>query len=235
MAKADTRRPDRYLPATAAFPKLGKSIDAPGLLLLQCTVAPRPDVEELEPDYDLYPELGDRAIGFFTRGCPGKCPFCLVPEKEGKPRQVSDLDGLLQGERKKLILLDDNILSYPQADRFLKQMADGKIRVNFTQTLDFRMIDKGRAELLRRVRCENTRFTRPNYYFSVNDDENLDRIAEKYALFGFVPKDNVEFVCMYGFNTTLAHIANMPPSRSQGMPDQDGLVTIDTHFPTNPR
>ncbi len=32
-----------------------------------------------------------------------------------------------------------------------------------------------------------------------------------------------------------SRIANMPPLGSQGMPDQDGLVTIDTPFPTNPR
>ncbi len=32
-----------------------------------------------------------------------------------------------------------------------------------------------------------------------------------------------------------SRIANMPTLGSQGMPDQDGLVTIDTPFPTNPR
>ncbi len=31
------------------------------------------------------------------------------------------------------------------------------------------------------------------------------------------------------------HIANMSPLGSQCMPDQDGLVTIDSPFPTNPR
>ena len=32
-----------------------------------------------------------------------------------------------------------------------------------------------------------------------------------------------------------SRIANMPPLGSQGLPDQDGLATIDTPFPTNPR
>ncbi len=27
-----------------------------------------------------------------------------------------------------------------------------------------------------------------------------------------------------------SHIANTPPLEIQGLPDQDGLVTIDTHF-----
>jgi hypothetical protein len=31
----------------------------------------------------------------------------------------------------------------------------------------------------------------------------MGRLARKYRLFDFKPRDNVEFLCMYGFNTTL--------------------------------
>jgi len=162
------------------------------------------EVEALCPDYTLYPELGDRAIGFITRGCPFACPFCIVPPKEGRPRQVSDLDTMLEGGRRtKLILLDDNILSHPAAERFLLEMAERGILVNFTQTLDLRLVNRERAELIRRIRCSNTRFTRSNFHFSLNHNRNLDLVARKYELFDFRPRDNVEFVCMYGYNTTL--------------------------------
>jgi len=162
-------------------------------------------VEALHADYTLYPELDDRAIGFITRGCPFDCPFCVVPPKEGKPRQVSDLDTLLEGGRlKKLILLDDNILSHPNADRFLLEMAERNIMVNFTQTLDLRLVNQERAELLRKIQCTNTRFTRSNFHFSLNHNRHLDRVARKYRLFDFKPRNNVEFLCMYGFDTTLA-------------------------------
>ncbi len=161
-------------------------------------------VEALHADYTLYPELGDRAIGFITRGCPFDCPFCVVPPKEGSPRQVSDLDTLLEGGRlKKLILLDDNILSHPNADRFLWEMAERNIMVNFTQTLDLRLVNRERATLLKRIQCTNTRFTRRNFHFSLNHNRHLDRVARKYRLFDFKPRDNVEFLCMYGFDTTL--------------------------------
>jgi hypothetical protein len=162
------------------------------------------EVEVMRPDYGLYPELGDRAIGFITRGCPFSCPFCVVPPKEGKPRQVSDLDTLLEGGRRsKLILLDDNILSHPDADGFLLEMAERGIQVNFTQTLDLRLINQARAQLLRRIHCSNTRFTRSNFHFSLNHNRDLDLIAQKYRLFDFRPSNNVEFVCMYGYDTTL--------------------------------
>ena len=162
------------------------------------------DIENLAPDYSLYPELGNNAIGFLTRGCPFHCPFCLVPTKEGQIHQVADLDELLHGGLKKLILLDDNILSHPQATDFLEEMVQRSLMVNFTQTLDLRLVDQDIARLLKRVKCSNLKFTRTVYHFSLNDARNLDQVAEKYRLFGFTHRDNVEFICMYGFNTTLA-------------------------------
>jgi radical SAM superfamily enzyme YgiQ (UPF0313 family) len=106
---------------------------------LELTLRLPAEVEATQPDFSLYPELGDRALGFLTRGCPFTCPFCLVPAKEGRTRQVSDLETLLQG-RKKLILLDDNILAHPKSGLLLEEMARREIEVNFTQTLDLRLV-----------------------------------------------------------------------------------------------
>ena len=162
-----------------------------------------PDIEALAPDYSLYPELGDRALGFLTRGCPFHCPFCVVPIKEGSPRQVSDLDGLLQG-RRKLILLDDNLLAHPDALRLMEELVRRGLAVNFNQTLDLRLLTPEAAALLRRLHCANSTFTRHNLYFSLNDARHLELMRERYALLHARHEDNVAFVCMYGFNTTLA-------------------------------
>jgi len=161
-----------------------------------------PEVEGLGADYGLYPELGNRAIGFITRGCPYRCSFCLVPKKEGNVRRVSDLDSLLQG-RKKLILLDDNLMAHPEAGDILEEMAQRGLQVNFTQTLDIRLLDREQVSILKRIHCSNTRFTRRTYHFSLNRPSGLTRIEKNYRLFEFKPSDNVEFVCMYGFDTTL--------------------------------
>jgi len=162
-----------------------------------------PEIEALAPDYSIYPELGDRAMGFLTRGCPFHCPFCVVPVKEGPPRQVSDLDGLLQG-RQKLILLDDNILAHPDALQIIEDLVRRGLAVNFNQTLDLRLLTPQSAALLRRLHCANSAFTRRNLYFSLNDTRHLDLMQERYALLQARSMDNVAFVCMYGFNTTLA-------------------------------
>jgi hypothetical protein len=162
-----------------------------------------PEIESLAPDLSLYPELGDRALGFLTRGCPQRCSFCVVPVKEGVPRQVSDLDTLLQG-RQKLILLDDNLLAHPSALELLEDMARRHLAVNFNQTLDLRRLTPESARLLRRIRCSNIGFTRTTYHFSLNDARGLETLRPRYALLQTTGRDNVEFVCMYGFNTTLA-------------------------------
>lgn len=162
------------------------------------------DIEEGVSDYGLYPDLGDRAIGFLTRGCPRRCRFCIVPRKEGLPRQVAALEDLLQGSRKELILLDDNLLAHPDADRLLQELAERRLSVNFNQTLDIRLVDAHRARLLRTIRCSNAKFTRRNYHFSLNDARDLDLVRRNYELFGFTAGDNVQFVCMYGYLTSLA-------------------------------
>jgi hypothetical protein len=161
------------------------------------------DIENLQPDFSLYPKLGDRAIGFLTRGCPRRCPFCIVPLKEGKPRLVSNLDSLLQG-RRKLILLDDNLLAHPDADSLLAQMAERKLEVNFNQTLDLRLLTAHRAVLLRQIHCANVKFSRRCYHFSLNDARGLSVVRDRLMLLEPSRRDNVEFICMYGFRTTLA-------------------------------
>lgn len=162
-----------------------------------------PEIEALSPDLSLYPELADRSIGFLTRGCPRRCHFCIVPRKEGAPRQVADVVEVLQC-RDKLVLLDDNILAHSRADALLAELAERGVQVNFNQTLDITLVDRDRAALLRRIHCSNYAFTRTCHHFSLNDVRHLEDIRQRYGYFGFKPRENVEFVCMYGFSTNLA-------------------------------
>ena len=86
------------------------------------------------------------------------------------------------------------LLSHSKAGAILEEMVSRELQVNFTQTLDLRFLDKEMVQLLRRIRCSNTRFTRSNYHFSLNNARGLDRIRKNYELFGFRSSDNVEFV-----------------------------------------
>lgn len=69
------------------------------------------EIDDCQPDYTIYPNVPmDVSYGFLTRGCPNKCPWCVVPEKEGKIRPYWDVDKVANG-RNKIVLMDNNLLA----------------------------------------------------------------------------------------------------------------------------
>ena len=57
-------------------------------------------IDRLQPLYDIFDEPKDTAYGFLTRGCPNKCPWCVVPKKEGAIKQNMDIDEIaIEGRR----------------------------------------------------------------------------------------------------------------------------------------
>ncbi len=88
--------------------------------------------------YEMKPKIN---IGFTTRGCIRKCKFCIVPEKEGKIRAEGDIYDFWDGNSKKIVLLDNNILGLPeQFFKISSQLKKENLRVDFNQGLDFRLL-----------------------------------------------------------------------------------------------
>ena len=51
------------------------------------------EIDRLQPYYELFPYIpSNTAYGFLTRGCPNKCPWCVVPKKEGRIRPYMDIE-----------------------------------------------------------------------------------------------------------------------------------------------
>ncbi len=118
-------------------------------------------VEHCYPDYALY-GITDTAYGFLTRGCPRQCPFCIVSKKEGKQSvKVADLSEFWRGQ-KNIVLLDPNLLACKDADSLLEQLAATKSYVDFTQGLDIRLLDKSRAELIKKTKVKMLHFAWDN-------------------------------------------------------------------------
>ena len=110
-----------------------------------------PKIENCSPDYLIYPNL-KHAYGFLTRGCPNHCSWCIVPKKEGGIRANSDIEDILQG-RKSAILMDNNILACDYGIQQIEKIIKLKVKVDFNQGLDARLIDRPIAKLLSQVRC----------------------------------------------------------------------------------
>ncbi|MFA5423962.1 MAG: radical SAM protein [Phycisphaerae bacterium] len=107
------------------------------------------EVDSMCPDYGLYD--CQHAYGFLTRGCIRKCPWCFVPEKEGDIFPYSDIDDFLSGFSS-AVLMDNNVLAHEHGIRQIEKIIKKKIRIDFNQGLDARLIDDSIARMLSRVK-----------------------------------------------------------------------------------
>jgi len=107
------------------------------------------EIENVLPDYSLYD--CQHAYGFLTRGCPNKCSWCIVPKKEGEIKPYADINDFI-GNFKSAILMDNNVLANEHGIKQIEKIIKLKIKVDFNQGLDARLIDKPMAKLLAKVK-----------------------------------------------------------------------------------
>ena len=119
------------------------------------------EIEHIYPDYSLFAEY-KYAAGFLTRGCPRGCGFCIVGKKEGLcSRQVADLSEFWRGQ-KEIKLLDPNLLACKNHEEILKQLADSKVGVDFTQGLDIRLVTPDNITLINKIKTKMIHFAWDN-------------------------------------------------------------------------
>lgn len=131
------------------------------------------EVEKEVCDYSIYPE-NKISYGFLSRGCPNKCYFCQVPKKEGNIHKADDIDSIVKHNKVKF--LDNNILSYPGHKEILKEIIDKKIKCQFNQGLDIRLINEENAELLSKINYIG------EYIFAFDQIENENLINKKLEI-----------------------------------------------------
>lgn len=156
--------------------------------------------EHIYPDYSLYPELTkNTAYGFLTRGCPRGCNFCHVGCKEGKQsRKVADLTEFWN-RQKNIVLLDPNLLAAKESEDLLKQLADSKSWVDFTQGLDIRLMTEQKMALLKQVKVKMI-------HFAWDDYADKDIIVPKLRNFKEYTRWDMRKMGVYvlvGYNSTL--------------------------------
>lgn len=118
------------------------------------------EVEQCELDYSLYPD-NDTSYGFISRGCSRKCYFCVVPQKEGKTKEVSSIDDIVKHPRVKF--MDNNFLSLPNHIELLEELIDKNIKCQFNQGLDFRLLTEENSNLLSKLNYDG------DYIFAFDD------------------------------------------------------------------
>lgn len=112
------------------------------------------EIDRTQPDYSLYGNLVDKhtAYGFLTRGCINKCPWCIVPKKEGTIKPYMDVDEIAIEGRNKLVLMDNNVLACGYGLEQIDKIAKRGYMVDFNQAMDARLVTDEVAKLLAKVR-----------------------------------------------------------------------------------
>lgn len=108
------------------------------------------EIDDMYPDYSIYPEC-DYAIGFLTRGCPNKCPWCYVPAKEGQIRPYRDWRDVVRKDTNKLVLMDNNILAIDYGIKQLESMIGSGYRIDLNQGIDARLVTPEIADIFSKL------------------------------------------------------------------------------------
>lgn len=110
-------------------------------------------IEHIMPDYLLYGHDLGHSMGFTSRGCLRRCPWCVVPEKEGGIVPWADFHEFWDRRHSRIMLLDNNLLAAPNCKETLEGLAKEGPRVDFNQGLDIRLLDDEKAYWLSKVQA----------------------------------------------------------------------------------
>ncbi len=152
------------------------------------TVKLPPEIDSIKPRINL---------GFTTRGCIRKCPFCIVPKKEGEIKIEGDIYDIWDGKHKDIVLLDNNILALPKHFKLIcSQLRKEKLRVDFNQGLDCRLLTEDLVKELKTISHVEYRFAFDDIKLKLQVDKAIT-LLQKYQI------NRCNWYVLVGFNSTL--------------------------------
>lgn len=161
------------------------------------------EIEHILPDYSLYGV--DFSMGYTSRGCTRKCPWCVVPSKEGGIRDHAPLNEFLHPTHDRVMLLDNNFQASPRWKYNLNYAIANDLRVNFNQGLDIRLVTKEFAEALAQTKYYSWSFKTRGLHFAFDTmkvERAVRRGIKKLEVVGIPPR-TLMFYVLVGFDTTI--------------------------------
>ncbi len=175
-------------------------------------------VEGTVPDYSLADQISykylsnDAYYSYTTRGCIRKCSFCAVPQIEPVYQDYIPLKKQIKiinenyGEKKDLLLLDNNILASPYFNQIVDEIKevgfykDAKLRgrnryVDFNQGIDLRLLTKEKVKKISEIAIRPLRIAFDNIRYK---DEYIKKI-EWASSFNLIHLSNY---ILYNYNDT---------------------------------
>lgn len=168
------------------------------------------EVEHHMPDYHLYDEWVneqiesgkkrndfkyylDYSLGYTTRGCFRQCEFC-VNRNYKKVDCHSSLSEFLDPSRKKICLLDDNILGSPHWREIFEELQSTGKPFQYKQGMDERLLTDEKCEVLFNSKYDG------DYIFAFDNVADYDLIEKKLQLLRKHTDKILKFYTFCGFD-----------------------------------
>lgn len=142
-------------------------------------------------------EYLEYSIGFITRGCFRKCPFC-INQKYNHVFLHSPLKEFFDESRRKICLLDDNFLGCPHWRELLQQLIDTGRPFKFKQGLDERLLTQEQADILFGCKYDG------DYTFAFDNISDYELIHRKLKMIRKTKtnRNSIKFYVLVGFEST---------------------------------
>ena len=154
------------------------------------------EIDNYKPDYSLFPNL-KYSISYTTRGCPNKCSFCFVKNIEPEFIEIENWEKDIDTSKEKILLYDNNFLA--SSDKHFNSVIDKlkklKMKVDFNQGLDCRLLTDERARRLAEIKIDPVRFA----FDGLHQDNYIHKAIITMKSYG--KKDIVVYV-LWNFNDT---------------------------------
>lgn len=168
-------------------------------------------------DYSIYPKCKTSFV-WFTRGCKRKCPWCVVPEKEGDLHWVRRKQ--LNPKGRYITIMDNDFFGNPDWENVIAWL--GQIPVDI-QGIDVRTLTDAKCEALAGLRrWKNKRF---KIAWDIPSEETKIRNGI-IMLTESMPASSLMCYVLIGFNTTLEQDLHRVRSL-QGMRIDPYVMCID--------
>src|SRR5574344_456565 len=167
-------------------------------------------MENVKSSPNYYKDYKDYSIGFLTRGCFRRCPFC-VNKLERKALPYSNLEDFLDNEideetgklkRPYIYLWDDNFLASPYWERLLDELIATGRPFQFRQGLDERLLAQNRRGEEMAAKLSQANY-HGDFIFAFDNWFDRDIIVRALKIWKYYcPKKETKFYLFCGFQQT---------------------------------
>lgn len=166
------------------------------------TTLEKHNIKTKDQDYSIYPHW-QQSIGFSQRGCRLKCPFCVVPRKEGGIAEEQSIYDIWRGDPypREIILLDNDFFGQVNWQRRIDEIKEGRFKVSFNQGINARFLTDETAAAIAGIDYRDDQMKTKRIYTAWDnrkDESRLFRGLEFLVKHGVKP-DHIMVYMLIGY------------------------------------